>query len=129
MTNQEIFSAVLHLVGENPHSEGNEDYAERAPYLIAAACYRYAFIDESYRLAYDMEKQKILSINCFPLSTLFPLSDVFAPPVSLAVAGMLVLEENPKMSDQLLKMADAAIADIQKSIPFRKEKVLSHYVF
>ena len=129
MTNHEIYDAALRLASEVSNLDTNEDYQERAPYLIAAACHRYAGLDATYREAHELEQQKILDINCFPLTTLFPLSSIFSVPVSMAVSGMLVLEENPQMSERLLKMADDIIAEIQKALPFKKEKILSHYVF
>ena len=129
MTNHEIYDAALRLASEVANTGTNDDYQERAPYLIAAACHRYAALDSCYRDANGLESQKILEINCFPLTTLFPLCNVFSVPVSMAVAGMLVLEENPQMSERLLKIADDVIAEIQKAIPFKKEKILSHYVF
>jgi hypothetical protein len=125
----EIYEASLRLSSEVSDPNANEDYRERAPYLIAAICYRYASLDTSYRQANGKEAQKLLATNCFPLTTLFPLSDVFAPPVSMAVAGLLVLEENPKMSAQLMDLADEAISEIEKSIPYKKEKIRSHYTF
>lgn len=129
MTNYEIYCSAIRLASEIPDSDATQDYEDRAPYLIAAAAHRYAPLDVSYRRAHDLDEQQLLALNCFPLTTSFPLSDIFAPAVSSAVAGMLVLEENPKLSDQLLKMADSIISDIQQSIPFKKEKILSHYVF
>ncbi len=129
MTNQEIYDSALRLASEVPDPDANEDYEDRAPYLIAAVCHRYADLDVTYRQAHGLEEQKILDINCFPLPTLFPLCTVFSPAVSLAVAGMLVLEENPQMSERLLQIADSTVKGIQQSLPYTKEKILSHYVF
>lgn len=129
MTNQEIYDSALRLASEVPNPDANEDYEDRAPYLIAAVCHRYAALDVLYRKAHGMDEQKILDINCFPFPTLFPLSTVFAAAVSSAVAGMLVLQENEQMSERLLKMADEMVDEIQRSLPYKKEKILSHYVF
>lgn len=125
----EIYEASLHLASEVSDPNANEDYKNRAPHLIAAVCYRYAALDASYRQVNGLDQQKLLAINSFPLTTQFPLSDVFAPPVSMALAGLLVMDENPKMSTQLMAMADEAIAGIQKSLPYKKEKIQSHYAF
>ena len=129
MTNQEIYDAALRFASEVPDTNANGDYKDRAPYLISAICYKYAALDVTYRQIHGLDKQKLLAINCFPLPTTFPLSDIFAPPVSMAVAGMLVLGENQKMSEELTRMADQFIAEIQESIPFQKEKIQSSYVF
>ena len=127
MSNQEIYDAALHLICEDSQAAGNDDYQLRAPYLISAICHRYATLDAVYRQAHGLEEQKLLEINHYPLPTLFPLSDAFAPSVSMAVAGLLVIEENPKMSDQLMNLADATISEIRNSIPFKKEKIQTAY--
>ena len=129
MTNQEIYDAAIRLIGETAETNVNEDYRDRATYLIAAVCHRYASLDVLYRRAHGLATQKLLAINNFPLPTLFPLSDAFAPPVSMAVASLLVLDENAKMSEQLMTWADTTVAEIQKSIPFTKEKIQSSYAF
>ena len=129
MSNQEIYDAAIRLIGETSDSNANEDYRDRAPYLISAVCHRYAPLDVLYRQAHGLEKQKLLEINTYPLPTLFPLSDAFAPSVSMEVAGLLVLDENPKMSEQLTGWASSTISEIQKSIPFKKEKIQSSYAF
>ena len=129
MTNQEIYDAAIRLVCETSAANANEDYKDRATYLISAVCHRYAPLDVLYRQAHGLPKQKLPEINTYPLPTLFPLSDTFAPSVSMAVASLLVLDENAKMSEQLMNWADTAIAEIQKSIPFTKEKIQSAYSF
>ena len=127
MTNQEIYDSALRLASEVQQSDANQDYKERAPYLIAAICYRYAPLDKLYRKANNLSEQKLLAINCFPFPTLFPLCEVFAPAVSSALAGLLVLEENPELSDRLMKLADDMIADLRSAFPFRKESIVSYY--
>ena len=129
MTNQEIYDAALRLVCETSDPNENPDYKDRAPYLISAICYRYAKIDETYRLVNGLDKQKLLSVNCFPLTTQFPLSDIFAPPVSTAVAGLLVLGENQQMSQRLSDMAETMISEIKRAIPYQNEKIQSPYTF
>ena len=129
MSNQEIYDAALRLIGETSNLDFNEDYRDRAPYLISAVCHRYAALDALYRQAHGLDKQKLLEINNYPLPTLFPLSDAFAPPVSMEVAGLLVLAENPKMSEHLTSWASNSIAELQRSIPFKKEKIQSAYAF
>ena len=129
MTNQEIYDSALRLASEVSVSDGNEDYVERSPYLLAVICSRYSTLDVAYRAAHGLEQQKLLPINQYPLATLFPLSDIFSAPVSTALAALLVLEENPNLSQQLTKLSEAMIADIQKQIPFQQKQIVSHYAF
>ena len=76
MTNYEIYCSAIRLASEIPDSDATQDYEDRAPYLIAAAAHRYAPLDVSYRRAHDLDEQQLLALNCFPLTTSFPLSDV-----------------------------------------------------
>ena len=127
MTNQEIYDAALSMACEVEVPNANEDYRERATYLIAALCYRYAPLDVRYREAQGLEKQNLLPINCLPLSATFPLCDDFGTAVSTALAGMLTLSENPDMSARLSALADEMFAELRARIPYQKERIAQMY--
>jgi len=110
---------------EDPNA--NEDYEERAPYLIAAICYRHAPLDVLYREANGLEAQRLLAINCLPLGASFPLCDEFAPAVSAALAAGLTLSENPEMSERLAKLSDELFAELRRRIPYQKERIAQKY--
>ena len=124
---QEIYDGALRLAGEISLSGANEDYEERAPYLTAIICHRYGHLDRLYRKAHGLEEQNLLSLTKFPFPATFPLSDCFVYPISLHLAALLVLEENPDLSQHLTDMADHAVEEIRHSIPFCKEEIISHY--
>ena len=129
MTIQEVYDAALSMACEVEGENANEDYEARTPYLVAALCYRYAHLDVRYREAFGLDKQKLVAINCLPMSATFPLCDDFSPAVSTALAGMLVLSENPEMSERLLRLADDLIAELQSRIqlPYQKEHITQVY--
>ena len=127
MTNQEIYDAALRLASETAALNANEDYEERAPYLIAMICHRYAALDRIYRQVHGLERQELLNITFFPFPTLFPLSEPFISPVSTALASLLILAENPQMSKSLADIENGMIDEIRRSIPFQKEQIVSRY--
>ena len=127
MTVQEVFDAALAMACEVEGVNTNDDYKARAPYLVAALCYRHAPLDVLYRQAKGLDEQNLLAINCLPLGATFPLCDDFAPAVSTALAGLLVLSENPEMADRLTRLSDTLIAELRRRIPFHKEHISQMY--
>ncbi|MBR7099389.1 MAG: hypothetical protein IKC59_08240 [Clostridia bacterium] len=133
MTNREIYDSALRLVCETDQLDANGDYEERATYLIPLICHRYASLDRHYRSVNGLKAQEILQINCFPLTTVFPLADAFAPAVTAALAGLLVMDENAEMSQKLSALSDRMIeeikAELQVVTPYQLESIASRYVF
>ena len=129
MTIQEVYDAALTMACEIEGESGNEDYEARTPYLVAALCYRYSHLDVRYREAFGLEKQKLVDINHLPMAATFPLCDDFSPAVSTALAGLLVLSENPEMSERLLRLADTLIAELHSriQIPDQNEHISQGY--
>ena len=129
MTIQEVYDAALPMACEIEGESGNEDYETRTPYLVAALCYRYSHLDVRYREAFGLDKQRLVASNYLPLTATFPLCDDFSPAVSTALAGLLVLSENPEMSELLLRRADDLIAELQNriQIPYQKEHITQVY--
>ena len=130
---REIYDSALRLVCETDQPDANEDYEERATYLVSLICQRYASLDRQYRSVNGLNEQEILQTNCFPMPMLFPLADAFAPAVAAALAGMLVMDENAEMSQQLSDLSDRMIdevkAEMQVTTPYQLESIVSRYVF
>ena len=130
---REIYDSALRLTCEIDHPTANDDYEERATYLVSLICHRYASLDRDYRSLKGLGAQEILQINCFPMPALFPLSDVFAPAVSAALAGMLVMDENAEMSQRLSDLSGQMIDEIKSEMQvkprYQLESIASRYVF
>jgi hypothetical protein len=127
LTIQEVYDAALPLACEVEGESGNEDYEARAPYLVAALCYRYSHLDVRYREAFGLDPQRLVAINYLPLTATFPLCDDFSPAISAALAGLLVLSENPEMSARLTALADDLITELRARIPYQKERIVQMY--
>ncbi len=72
----EIYEAALSMIGER-NAVHNADYAERAPYLLAAFCCEAAQIDRLYRKTKGYGKQPEFGSVMIELASPFPLSPRF----------------------------------------------------
>ena len=127
MTNQDLYNAALRLASEVFAEGENADYAERAEYLLGVLCLRYASLDRDYRLANGMKEATLPTLPHLSLDTDFPLCEVFASPVSYALAALLVATESPALSDRMEHLADDALASIRQAIPFQNGRITDRY--
>ncbi len=122
----EIYEAALALIGER-ENEGTGDYAERAPYLLAAFCSEAGALDTLCRSAGSLDKQPAYSAVMIELASVFPLTRRFAKPASLYIAAMLVLDENEELSEKLYDRYCDAMSSICSGIPGAIEKITDIY--
>ncbi len=127
MKNRDIYVSALHHIGENPSSEQNEDYLERAPYLLAAFCTEAAETDTAYREYKNLGSAPSVDFVSIPLESDFPCADRFANAASLYLAAMLIIDENMELSDKLFDRYCDSMATIQSEIPARIEKIAQKY--
>ena len=125
MQNRDIYTSALRLIGEV--SEGNEDYEERAPYLLAAFCTESAETDALYRNEHSLEPRAKVSSVCLELDDEFPCADRFVSAASAYLAAMLVIDENMELSDKLFDRFCNIMATIQSEIPSKIEKIVDRY--
>ncbi len=129
MTNQDLYNAALRLASEVASVGENADYEERAEYILGVLCLRYASLDRDYRLANGMKEATLPTLPHLSLAAQFPLCEVFAAPVSYALAALLVATESPALSDRLEHQADDALVAIRQAIPFQSERISDRYAF
>ncbi len=127
MTNQEIYSIALRLASEVGTVGLNADYEERAGYLLALLCKRYAPLDGAYRKAYGMEEQTLPNVVPIKLSSAFPLADALSTPVAAALAALLVSAESPTLADRLDRLAADAASALRQSLPCSVEAITDRY--
>ena len=125
MQNRDIYISALRLIGEV--AENNDDYMERAPYLLAAFCTESAETDIAYRREHSLDPRPRVSSVCIPLDTDFPCADRFATAAASYIAAMLVIDENAELSDRLFDRYCDIMATIQSEIPSRIEKIVDRY--
>jgi hypothetical protein len=127
MTCRDIYLSALRLVGENGDLEGNEDYEERAPYLISAFCTEAKEADTALRESMKMSPSKEIDCVRIPLESEFPLAEKFVNAAVSYLAAMLIIDENTELSDKIYDRYCDIMATIQSQIPARIEKIVQKY--
>lgn len=127
MDNRSIYVSALRLIGENPNADVNNDYEERASYLLAAFCTEAAQVDKAYREANGLEAATEADCVFLPLEADFPCADRFATAAAMYLAAMLIIDENIELSDKLFERYCDIMATIQSEIPAKIEKIAQKY--
>ncbi len=127
MKNQDIFDNALRILGQPTVNGENEDYEERAPYLIAAFCTEAVRLDEAFRKLIGDSSVVDFHKVWLPLDTDFPLLDRLAPLACLYVAAMLVLDENSELSDKLYDRYCDGMSTAWSEIPAAIQSIEKKY--
>ena len=124
MVNRDIYVSALSLLGLSVGQENTSDLEERAPYLIASFCCSAKEIDVTLRKAETLEAQQSFNSVFLELDAEFPLCDRLSSCASLYVAAMLIIDEDPELSDSLYDKYCAAIAPLSSAASdvFSKKK-------
>ena len=125
----DVYAHALSLICESPESELNDDYKERAQYLLASWCTELARMDKNYRLATGESSQLPFSCVILELEYEFPLSERFAPAAAYFLASMLVAEENGELSDKLYSRYTDAVSSLAQEISASIETISDRYGF
>ena len=96
-------------------SEYIEDYEERAPYLLASVTYQTLSLDKKIRNAEGLGPAGRFSPVFLSLDLDFPLCDHLAFPAALYVASLLVIDEDPDLSDTLYEKYCDTVSSLQTS--------------
>ncbi|MGM9683113.1 MAG: hypothetical protein ACI3XQ_05905 [Eubacteriales bacterium] len=127
MKNRDIYLAALHLLGESADCDCNEDYEERAPYLIAAFCTETARLDLEYRKSHSLPPSEGADCVYLPLGSDFPRCDRLSAAASMYLASMLVIDENSELSDKLFDKYCDALSSVCNELPARVERIVQTY--
>ncbi len=128
MINQEIYEASLGILAQSISSSENEDYEERAPYLLAAFCNDVLDLDGTLRSIFGEDDTPDFHKVFLPLTDDFPLLDRFAPLAGLYVAAMLVLDEDGELSDRIYDRYNDMLDQIRSGIPYSLESITNQYL-
>ena len=129
MQNQEIYEGALRLISESMTDGENEDYKDRASYLIAAFCSETEELDRSMRKRLGIEARESFNPVWISLEDEFPSVDRLAPAACLYVAAMLILDDDPERSDSLYDKYCDSIASLETSFPMSLETIRDSYCF
>ena len=127
MRNKDIYVGALQLLSQRADVEETADYEERAPYLIATFASEAARLDAAYRKAHDVEPGSAVHPVYASLGDLFACCDRFAPAACAYLASMLVIDEDPDLSDRLFDRYSDLMAGICCEVPAQIEPILQRY--
>ena len=127
MTNKELYSATLRLLGETNDTAYTGDYEERFPYLLALFCGEAEELDDKYRMANKMPRALYRMRAVADMDAEFPLSDPFASAAIYYCAAMLVSDENPEFSDKLFDKYTERLANVYAALPWELGKIRNIY--
>ena len=127
MLNKEIYTSALHLLAQSTAEDENQDYEERAPFIIASFCNEVLEIDQLMRKFLGLDSGIDFHKVWLALDELFPLLDRFAPIGAKYLAAMLVIDEDSELSDKLYEMYCDAISTLRSEIPCVIEKITNKY--
>ena len=116
-----IYDGALRFLAESIDAEDNQDYRDRAPYILGAFCSQVRGIDSAARQIKGLNNSKINDIVYLDLDSNFPMLDELAPAAELYLAAMLVIDENSELSDTLYDKYCDNIASIAASLTANAE--------
>ncbi len=127
MTLRNVYETALRLLGEIECTAGEDDLAERAPYIGAALCTEVSALDKAYRAAFGLDEEAAFPALYINLEDSFPLADRFAPAAAYYMAAMLILEQDNELYESLFDRWCSALAEISEEIPFVKGSTADVY--
>lgn len=129
MKNRDILNAAISLCGELRSSGFFEDYEERTGALLPLVISHFESKDRAWRMANGLEEQPQNPSAIPVLDSDFPLSRLFATPAAAMLASLLVIGENPEMSDRLNDLSLRTAKTITLETPMISEKIAEQYTF
>ncbi len=126
---KEIYDSALRVLAESTVPSDNDDYEERAPYLLATFCCELAGTDSALRRLLGKGSATEFNEVYLPLDTDFPLLPRFASAAALYLAAMLIIDDEQDFSDKLYERYCDKISAICSTVPAVAEKIKNKYFF
>ena len=127
MTVKDIYDSAIRLLAESTNAVDNEDYEERAPYLVAIFCSEECSTDAALRRLHGHEQITYSDSVYMGLEESFPLLSSLAPAAAYYLAAMLVIDDNVELSDKLYEKYCDSMSRLCESIPAVSERICDRY--
>ncbi len=127
MLTREIYESALRLLAESTAEGDNDDYEERAPYILAVFCTEVQGIDEQIRLLSGDEGKAVFDGIYVDLDDSFPMFPRFAAMAAAYLAAMLVLDNDSALSEKLYEKYTSALSHISDGICGVSERTRNIY--
>ena len=128
MNNRDLYNAALRLLAESIEDGENEDFEERAPYLLAAFCSDTTGIQRQICLSEGKPEPGTFTRVCLDLDEKFPYSERLASAAGYYLAAMLILDLDENRSDTLYDKYCDTISSISDTLPARSESIVNRYL-
>ena len=129
MTVKDIYDSALRLLSESTSPEDNNDYEERAPYLVAIFCSEESSTDAALRRLYGQAQVQYSDSVYMGLEESFPMLPALAPAAAYYLAAMLVIDDDTELSDKLYEKYCDSMSKLCESIPAVSERICDRYSF
>ena len=128
MTNRDIYTSALSILAQSSKDGDNQDYEERAPYIIANFLCDVAELDSLARNILDLPPRDEYNQVCQPLYSDFPFIDSFAYAASKYLAAMLVLPDDEDLFEKLYGFYCDCVSRIKEELPSFVENIVNKYL-
>lgn len=129
MTNKDIYLASLRLIAESTDESDNEDYADRAYYILAAFCTTVHNVNNALRSERGLSALAESDKVCLEPEGSFPCEARLAPAAEHYLGAMLTIDTFPELSDKLYDKYCDIISRIVDSTRATVEKISDVYCF
>ena len=129
MKNRDVYDLSLALLADGGDRLENGDYEERAGYLLAAFASDTEIVDRRLRASRGDESADYeTEIPIFlALEEDFPLDRSFVTAAGHYLASMLILEEDPELSEVLFDRYCTLLREICDDIPMKSCPIADRY--
>ena len=128
MTNRDIYTSALSILAQSSKDGDNQDYEERAPYIIANFLCDVAELDSLARNILDLPPRDEYNQVWKPLDSDFPFIDRFASAASKYLAAMLVLPDDEDLFEKLYGFYCDCVSRIKEELPSFVENIVNKYL-
>jgi len=128
MTGQQALTMACNLIAEGTGTTlGCAEFTARAPYILAAFCGEARVIDKRYRDAFALEEQPDFDRTHIALYDELPLCDRIAPIAATYLAAMLMIDEQPSLSEVFSENCRESLAAAYSEIPAELHSIKDVY--
>ncbi len=117
----------MRLIGESTDKSDNQDYLDRAPYILGTFCSQTRGVDAVARKLRGENPSSSDDVVYLDLYSQFPLLDDFAPAAELYLAAMLVIDYDAALYERLFTRYCDLISTVCSSIEPISESTVNKY--
>ena len=122
-----IYDGALRLIAESIDTDDNQDYRDRAPYILGTFCSQTRGVDAAARNLKGLTPATVADLVYLDLDSTFPLLDDFAPAAELYLAAMLVIDYDASLYERLFARYCDLISIVCSSFAPISEKTVNKY--